>query len=153
MIELRVITKEDKQNYIQFLVDHFDNVSEEHVRTYADKEIDCMFSDYFRAPVFYAFYKDGVMIGTSGIIREWVAPATGSIFWVCTHKDYRGQGIGTHIMNDTIKNFAENIMMREPATIMLYCLEENCPFYESLGFDKGPKGHKWFFMSKLINVQ
>lgn len=153
MLEHRVLKKEDKENYIQFLVDHFDNVSEEHIRASADKEIDCMFSDYFRAPVFYAFYKDGVMVGTSGIIREWVAPATSSIFWVCTHNDYRGQGIGTHIMNASIQDFAQNIMMGAPATIMLYALEQNCPFYESLGFNKGPKGHKWFFMSKPVNVR
>lgn len=152
MLELRIIKPEDKETYVQFLVDHFDNVSEEHIRASANKEIDCMFSDYFRAPIFYAFYKDDVLVGTSGIIREWVAPATNSIFWVCTHRKYRGQGIGTHIMNATVEDFAKNIMKGAPATMMLYALEHNCPFYESLGFQKGPQGHKWYFMSKAVNV-
>lgn len=154
MLELRILKQEDKDTYIQFLVDHFGNdIAEDAIRASATKEIECMFSDYFRKPIFYTFHKDGKMVGTSGIIREWVAPATNSIFWVCTHKELRGQGIGTYIMNSTIDDFSNNVMQGKPATIILYALEHNCSFYEGLGFDKGPKGHKWFFMSKPVNVQ
>lgn len=153
MIECHILKQEDKDVYINFLVDNFaENQDPSALRLSAAKEVGCMFSDYFRKPVFYDFYQDGERIGASSIIREWIAPNTWSISWVCTRKDLRGQGIGTHILESTIEDFAENQLNGAPCTLMLYCLEQNCAFYEQFGFEKGPQGHRWFFMSKKVNA-
>ena len=151
-MESNILAPSEKDEYIEFLVKNFsENADEAALRNAATQEIDCMFSDYFRKPIFYTYRDKEKLIGTSGIIREWVAPNTYSIFWVCVHEDCRKQGIGTEIMNTTIDNFANHVLKGQPGTLILYCLEHNCAFYEGLGFEKGPLGHKWIFMSKKIN--
>lgn len=152
-MDITVLEPADKNAYIEFLVDNFAEYSDPEVlRNAASNEIDCMFSDYFRKPVFYTYHENNELVATSGIIREWVAPNTYSIFWVCTREDKRGRGIGTNIIKKTIDTLAKDILKEEPGTVILYCLEHNCAFYEGLGFEKGPQGHKWIFMSKKINV-
>ena len=152
-MEAKVLENKNKDRYVDFLVEHFtESIPPENIKAAASKEIDCMFSGYFRPPVFYEFWKNNEFVGTSGVIREWTGPDTWSLFWVCSHKDMRGQGIGTYILEKTIENFADIQMQGRPATLILSALEHNCPFYEQFGFDRGPKGHQWYIMSKVINA-
>lgn len=151
-MKINILTPPEKDEYIEFLVKNFsENADETVLRNAATQEIDCMFSDYFRKPFFYTYREKDKLIGTSGIIREWVAPNTYSIFWVCVHEGHRNQGIGTKIMNATIDVLRNDVLNGQPGTLILYCLEHNCSFYEGLGFERGPLGHKWVFMSKRIN--
>jgi len=152
-MKLEVLQKKDKNSYIDFLVKNFaENADENALRSAAEKEIDCMFSDYFRKPIFYTYHENNQLIATSGIIREWVAPNTYSIFWVCVHEEHRGKGLGTKIMNATASQLEQDILNSQAGTLILYCLEHNCTFYEGLGFERGPIGHKFIFMSKKLNA-
>lgn len=152
-MNLEILKPDDKNEYIEFLVQNFaENADETSLRAAAEKEIDCMFSNYFRKPVFYCYRENGKLIATSGIIREWVAPNTYSIFWVCTAQDRRGEGLGTNIMNVTTQKLSQEILKNLPGTLILYCLPRNCAFYETLGYEKGPTGHKFVFMSQALNT-
>lgn len=153
MIETRILQEANKERYIDFLAEHFtESIPPENIRASAGNEIDVMFSDYFRKPVFYEFWEGDDIVGSSGVIREWTGPDTWSLFWVCSHKEKRGQGIGRFILERTIEEFSSTIMKGKPGTLILSALEHNCPFYEQFGFDRGPKGHNWFIMSKVVNV-
>lgn len=150
---LDILKSDEKKEYIEFLVQNFaENADEKSLRVAAEKEIDCMFSDYFRKPIFYCYREHGKLVATSGIIREWVAPNTYSIFWVCVDSNRRGEGIGTQIMNVTTQKLAEEVLSNQAGTLMLYCLPHNCAFYETLGYEKGPAGHKFIFMSQALNT-
>lgn len=152
-MKIEVLKPDEKNEYIEFLVKNFaENADEEALRAAAEKEIDCMFSDYFRKPIFYCYRENGKLVATSGIIREWVAPNTYSIFWVCVDMDRRGEGLGTKMMNTTTQNLAQEVLEGKPGTLMLYCLPHNCAFYETLGYDKGPMGHRFVFMSQKLNI-
>lgn len=152
-MELAILKPEEKDEYIDFLVKNFaENADKNALRSAAEKEIDCMFSDYFRKPTFYSYKKNGNLVATSGVIREWVAPNTYSIFWVCVDTDRRGESIGTNIMKRTTELLERDILNGQPGTLMLYCLPHNCAFYETLGYEKGPAGHKFVFMSQKLNA-
>jgi len=153
-MQIEILKQQEKEQYIDFLVENFaENADVNALRSAAVKEIDCMFSDYFRKPIFYSYKENDQLIATSGIIREWVAPNTYSIFWVCVKQSRRGEGLGKKMMQETIKTLPENVLDNNPGTLMLYCLEHNCAFYETLDFKKGPKGHKFVFMSKTLNTE
>jgi GNAT superfamily N-acetyltransferase len=153
-MQLEILKQEEKNDYIEFLVKNFlENADETALRSAAEKEIDCMFSNYFRKPIFYCYKENGKLIATSGIIREWVAPNTYSIFWVCVDQNRRGEGIGTQIMNATTEKLSKDVLNNQPGTLMLYCLPKNCAFYETLGYEKGPIGHKFVFMSQALNIK
>lgn len=151
--QVEVLTQSDIEDYIHFLVRNFtQEMDSDYLYEAARREVSCMFSDYFRKPVFYKYLIDGELMGAFGFIREWVAPNTYSIFWVCVDKPHRGQGIGTKIMERAIEELATTVLEGQPGTLILYCLEHNCGYYEKFGFERGPKGHRWIFMSKPINT-
>ena len=84
--------------------------------------------------IFVATNQDGKTIGSATLIIEHKfihqGGLVGHIEDVVTHKDFRGIGIGTALIQQGV-NYARNAGCYK---VILNCSEENREFYEKLGF-------------------
>jgi len=74
------------------------------------------------------------LVGTCRVITDGVYYAT--LWDVIVHPDYRGQGIGTRLVEAALEPFRH----RGFSYIALYSVQGVEPFYERLGFKRHPAG-------------
>ncbi len=142
-IKIRLARKDDLLQMIELAKINFPDYPIE----MAKKELSEMFFNYLYKPTYIVAEFKGKIIGYNGFIISWVDNLIVDIFWVNTYPDYRGKGVQSKLMNETIKQIKKN------SKIKIVLLSTEIPsFFKKFGFEIINKKYdnKYFLMEKRL---
>lgn len=115
----------------------------------AKKEIKEMFSGALHKPNYLVMEQNKEIVAFGGFIRSWIDSMIFNIFWVNTNPKYKGQGIGSKLMNELINRIKET---KNPPAKMIIISTKIPSYYKRFGFKEitGKYDRDYVLMEKRL---